>query len=520
METQYSDLQERVKLLEAEIKRQESEIKQYKAQNKQLVDILFPDFIFVFDADFVFADIILPEGLRLFHDKDEVIGTSGRDLYSPEVSDLIHANIKECLRTNKMKEIEYHLDLFGVRYYYQAKIVPMPGNLVFCLIHDIGERIRRMDELLASRRKAEEADRLKSAFLANMSHEIRTPLNAIIGFTEIVLNEDDKDLKEEYMKIIRTNNDLLLQLINDILDLSRIESGKTEIRFEFTNIKDLLSDVEKTQDLRMSPDVTLTVEQIDESIFTYTDAARVKQILFNFLSNAVKHTSKGSINLKLTVESDYLKFSVTDTGKGIPEDKLTTIFDRFEKVDSFVQGTGLGLSIAQGLVERLGGEIGVDSVLGEGSTFWFTIPYRKDLPEITQPKDRIGDIKDLYSTGIIKSKILIVEDSQEAFDTVNEVLGDKYDVIWAPDGESAISAFVLENPSLLLVSMQLPAMSGIDVVKKIRTMSQSIPIIGVTSNDFYIEQKWAMESGCNDVISKPYSALKLEEVATIFIKAR
>lgn len=495
---------------------QEKKVENSEAQYRQLVNTLFPDFIFVFDENFDFADIILPDGLRLFHKNEEVIGTSGRNLYSPEVSDLFVANIKESLETGKVKEIEYHLDLFGTRYYYQARLVPIPGRKIFTLIRDIGDRVRRMEDLLESRRKAQEADKLKSAFLANMSHEIRTPLNAIIGFTEIIISgeEQDTDMIEKYMDIIHSNNELLLQLVNDVLDLSQLESGKNEIVMKRSNVKELMDEIVQTHKLKIKEGLDFNVIGVEEDVWVYTDPNRVKQVLFNFLSNAVKNTEKGSVTLSVTVGENQLIFAVKDTGKGIPNDKIEEIFERFEKLDTFTQGTGLGLSIAKEIVERLGGEIKVESEVGLGSTFSFGIPYKDEMNRLMNSK-KIGRTKELH--GKQYKKILIGEESEENFKIIKETLGKKYELVWAKNGEEVINSFILENPNLILLSIQLPVLSGIDATKKIRSISQSIPIIGVTSNDFYVEQKWAVESGCNDVISKPYSAIKLEEVVTVFI---
>ncbi|MDR0970345.1 MAG: response regulator [Lentimicrobiaceae bacterium] len=498
------------------IKIQEAKAIESEAHYRQLVNVLFPDFIFVFDENFDFVDIILPEGLRLFHNNDEVIGTSGRNLYSPEVSDLFEVNIKETLETGKVKEIEYHLDLFGTRYYYQARLVPIPGRKIFTLIRDIGDRVRRMEDLLESRRKAQEADKLKSAFLANMSHEIRTPLNAIIGFTEILISDEEHDPESvrRYTEIIHSNNELLLQLVNDVLELSQLESGRNEIVLKKTNVKNLIDEVFRTQRLKIKKGLQFNVVAPEEDIWVYTDPNRIKQVLFNFISNASKNTEKGSITLSVMVEENQLKFAVKDTGKGIPENRIHEIFNRFEKLDIFTQGTGLGLSIAKEVVERLGGEIKVESEVGVGSTFSFGIPYKDEMTTLMNAT-KIEEGRELPSKQ--RKKILVGEDSPENYKIIEETLGKRYELIWVTDGEELVNSFILENPNLVLLSIQLPVLSGIDAIKKIRSISQSVPIIGVTSNDFYLEQKWAVESGCNDVISKPYSAIKIEEIVTVFI---
>ncbi|MDR1864057.1 MAG: response regulator [Bacteroidales bacterium] len=495
--------------------KQELEDKLQKAEKKYntLVNALFPNFIFVFDIDFNFVEIITPEGLRLFHNNEELIGTSGRLFYSPEVSELFVFNIRECLENGHLKEIEYHLDLFGTRYFYQARLVPVEGNKVMCLIQDIGDRVRRMEELIAQRRRAEEADRMKSNFLANMSHEIRTPLNAIIGFAGFVASEMNPAKRSKYMDVIRHSSDLLLQVVNDILDLSRLEAGVNDVRFEETDVNALVKEIRKIHQPNMKPEVALHLSCPTGTIRAFTDGNRVKQILFNLLSNAIKNTETGSITLKVAEEGDHLRFSVIDTGRGIPEDKLRVIFNRFEKLDGFAQGTGLGLSICENLVKLLGGEIRVESQLGHGSTFSFTLPYR-NVPD-RREDFKIGSVKELVSQK--HRRILVAEDSDTEFNTVKAALEKRYEVVRAVNGEEALKSFIREKPDIILMDIQMPVLNGIEATRKIRAISSSVPIIAVTTNDFYIEQRMAYESGCNDVISKPYSPSKIEEVVLAFI---
>ncbi len=481
---------------------------------RKLVNTL-PDFIFVFNRDFVFIDVIMPDAMTLLHSREELIGSDARNIFSKEVSDLYVSNIRECLDTGQMKEIEYYLNIGEIRYYFQARIVPFEGDKVFALIHDIGDRIKRMEELLAARRQAEDADRMKTAFLANMSHEIRTPLNAIVGFTEIIAEEEDVEARAQYMDIVRVNNNLLLQLINDILDLARIESGKCEMHFEDTDINMLVQEVEKTYQFKMKPEVEFNIELPSGEICVFTDHSRVTQVLFNLLSNAVKNTESGSITLKVEIEGSFLKFSVIDTGYGIPENKLKTIFNRFEKLNDFVQGTGLGLAICETLVGRLGGEIKVESELGKGSTFSFTVPYRNITHNLLRQQGmKVHSAKQTISQ---RKKILVAEASEASFSFIKDTLEKSYDILWVVNGEEAINSFILESPDLILMNIQLPVINGIDATRKIRSISYSVPIIGITANAFYMDQQWALESGCNDIISKPYSATKLEEIVLAFI---
>ena len=222
------------------------------------------------------------------------------------------------------------------------------------------------------------SDRLKSIFLSNMSHEIRTPLNAIVGFSELLVNTDDPKDKEEYMAIINRNNELLLQLISDILDLSKIEAGTLEFIYDMVDINEMLRGLEMSyrQKIAEHPGIDISFTSHMDECVVYTEKNRVMQVISNFLNNALKFTREGHIHFGYEEQENGLRFFVSDTGKGIPVEKQGEIFKRFVKLDSFTNGTGLGLAICQTIVRKLGGEIGVYSEEGKGSTFWFTLPVR------------------------------------------------------------------------------------------------------------------------------------------------
>jgi len=228
--------------------------------------------------------------------------------------------------------------------------------------------------LIQARDKAEMMDRLKSAFLANMSHEIRTPLNAIVGFSDLLVETEELAERQEYIKIVRENNELLLQLISDILDLSKIEAGT----FEFTNgdvdVNLLCEDIVRSMGMKAKEEVELVFDGHLPVCHVISDRNRIHQVISNFVNNAMKFTSEGSIHVGYKLKDGELEFYVEDTGIGIEKEQLPHIFERFVKLNSFVPGTGLGLSICQSIVEQLGGRIGVDSEKGKGSRFWFTIP--------------------------------------------------------------------------------------------------------------------------------------------------
>ena len=254
---------------------------------------------------------------------------------------------------------------------------PQDGIIeMLCINYDITPLKETEQKLIIARDKAEELDRLKSAFLANMSHEIRTPLNAIVGFSSLLAETDSRNERQEYIKIVQENNELLLQLISDILDLSKIEAGTFNFVYTNVDVNETCAEIIKSMSMKVSKGVELIFEEPFPECYIYTDKNRFTQVISNFINNALKFTQQGSITLGYEqVSHQKIKFYVRDTGMGIPEEKQKSIFERFVKLNTFVQGTGLGLSICKSIVSQMGGEIGVDSTEGVGSCFWFTHPY-------------------------------------------------------------------------------------------------------------------------------------------------
>ena len=245
---------------------------------------------------------------------------------------------------------------------------------MLCINFDITQLKETEQLLIKAKEKAEEADRLKSAFLANMSHEIRTPLNAIVGFSSMLEEAEDQEEKHQYITIIEDNNKLLLQLISDILDLSKIEAGTFDIIPERVNAKQLCNDLFQAMQMKTSPQVELRLKDNLPELTFISDKNRLYQVLLNFVTNALKFTSEGSITIDYKIDGNEVKFSVQDTGMGVEPEKQEAIFTRFVKLNSFIPGTGLGLPICQSIVTQLGGKIGVESEPGRGSCFWFTHP--------------------------------------------------------------------------------------------------------------------------------------------------
>lgn len=256
--------------------------------------------------------------------------------------------------------------------YISIRMVYLSRETVLAFIRNVTES----KKLLEAKNKAEEANRLKSAFLANMSHEIRTPLNAIVGFSSLLSELSEDEEVKEYIHIIEENNELLLQLINDILDLSRIEAGLLEFIEGEMNVNDMFYEIQAASALKAPSQVNIRFSPEWATCIIHTVPNRIKQVINNYVSNALKHTDQGFIDIGYTIHNDNkIRFFVRDTGTGIPIDKQELIFERFTKLNSFKQGTGLGLSICAMIAEKMDGKVGVESMPGEGSEFWFEIPY-------------------------------------------------------------------------------------------------------------------------------------------------
>lgn len=258
-------------------------------------------------------------------------------------------------------------------------------------VHDI-TRLKQVEaELKLAREKAENADRSKSVFLANMSHEIRTPLNAIVGFSELLASASTDEEKTQFLEIVQSNNEMLQQLIADILDLSKIEAGTLEFVFSDVDINQMMSDLEQLFRMRVAElgsGVQIVREASEKEYTMHTDRNRLAQVISNFMTNALKFTQEGSITLGFRLYEEGLYFYVKDTGTGIPQEKLPHVFERFVKLKQEKNGTGLGLSICQTIVRKLGGEIGVESEEGAGSTFWFTLPWEPATrPKLVREKE-------------------------------------------------------------------------------------------------------------------------------------
>ena len=378
---------------------------------------------------------------------------------------------------------------------------------------DIDHQKTIEEELRIAKEKAENLDRLKSAFLANMSHEIRTPLNAIVGFSHLIAESDDAEERKTYYNIVNANNERLLQLINEILDLSKIESGTIEFSFGPASLHNLCREVHDAHIFRTPQGVSLVYESSDESLMIETDKNRVFQVISNLIGNAVKFTKEGSISYGYKLADNQIVFHVTDTGTGIEPEKVGRVFERFAKLNNHAQGTGLGLSICKSIVERLGGKISVSSEFGKGTTFTFTLPYTVAESVSVDSEKKNDDETSGGMSSAVNTRhacILVAEDTDSNFDLLEAILGKEHRIIRAHDGMEVVTMFDEVKPDLILMDIKMPNLDGLEATKIIRELSATVPIIAQSAFAYEQDRKAAEEAGCNDFIAKPIADDKLK----------
>lgn len=380
----------------------------------------------------------------------------------------------------------------------------------------ITDRKKIEQELVAARNKAEESNRLKSAFLANMSHEIRTPLNAIVGFSNILASTDEVEEKEEYINIIESNNTLLLQLISDILDLSKIESNTLDFVNVEVDVNALLHELQQSMQLRASENVQVVFEKTVPECYVMLPKSRLMQVITNLMTNAIKFTKEGYIRFGYSIEEKkQLRFYVSDTGTGIPEEQQKKVFERFVKLNNFVPGSGLGLSICQMIVHYMEGEIWLESEEGKGTTFWFTFPYapavKKAVPVPVYEK------KEVDSDKIV---ILIAEDNIGNFKLFESILKHDYNLLHAWNGKEAVELYRKHQPHLILMDINMPEMNGYEATAEIRKLSKDVPIIAVTAYAFASDEQRIMDSGFDGYAAKPLNAKDLKQQIVNALKMR
>ena len=367
-------------------------------------------------------------------------------------------------------------------------------------------------------REAENASKMKSLFLANMSHEIRTPLNAIEGFSRVMCETDSQAERTKYMEIIESNNSRLMTLINEILDLSRVESGEVAVRKSMTNLDDICKNIQNTFKFRCPETVQMIWSKANMAVTLNTDENRIMQVFSNLISNALKHTSKGSITYgyRLIDDGQDVEFFVQDTGSGIAPEYINKIFDTYVSKDAETQsGYGLGLALCKIIVEKLGGTISVSSTLGEGSTFRFNIPFEgtiggvaKNTRTTTNSRSiRINKHTDLENAPLI----LVAEDEDNNYELVKVILSKRYRLLRARNGIEAVQFCEEEQPDLVLMDIRMPDMNGLDATRIIKEVRHDLPIIALSAYAFDENIKEAKAAGCDDFMPKPFRVEDLIE---------
>ena len=373
--------------------------------------------------------------------------------------------------------------------------------------------------------KAEKASRMKSLFLANMSHEIRTPLNAIEGFSRVIVETDSPEERMKYLEIIESNNSRLMSLINEILDLSRVESGEIIIKKSPVNLETLCNSIMQLFKFRCPSTIQLDWQKPDLAITMNTDENRLTQVFSNLISNALKHTTKGRITFGYNIKDDgqEIEFYVKDTGSGISPEFIDHIFETYASKDAEQQkGYGLGLALCRIIVEKMGGGIGVESVLGEGSTFTFTMPFHGTIGGMSTSNRTTTNMRTLRASSNPDESqlktILVAEDEESNYELVRIVLQKRYRLIRACNGIEAVTMNEDEHPDLILMDIRMPEMNGLDATRIIKEVNSQTPVIALSAYAFDENIREAKAAGCDEFMAKPFRVEDLIEVCAKYIK--
>ena len=399
------------------------------------------------------------------------------------------------------------------------------NKLVRKITSERDEALLKLNEYEEKIRKAEKASRMKSLFLANMSHEIRTPLNAIEGFSRVIAETDSPEERMKMLEIVESNNNRLLSLINEILDLSRVESGEIQMKKAPANLTDMCANIKQIFKFRCPEQIKLVASIPSKTVILNTDINRVTQVFCNLISNALKHTISGSITFGYNVSEDGkdIIMQVADTGSGIDPNDIDSIFQTYVSKDAEHQnGYGLGLPLSKIIVEKLGGHISVKSKLGEGSTFTFVLPFDGSFAgnnTTSKPCFTISrTLRAKADVDISKLKlVLVAEDEDCNWELIQNVLNNRYRILRAKNGIEAVTMNEEEHPDLILMDIRMPEMNGLDATRIIKEINPVIPVVALSAYAFEDTINEAMDAGCNEFISKPFKMEHLIETIEKFI---
>lgn len=380
---------------------------------------------------------------------------------------------------------------------------------------------QKLKEYEEKAQKAEKASKMKSLFLANMSHEIRTPLNAIEGFSRVLVETDSQEDRMKFFEIIESNNNRLMSLVNEILDLSRVEAGEITMKKSSTDLNQLCDSIKNLFKFRCPETVKLSWKKPNMAVTFNTDANRITQVFSNLISNALKHTSAGSITYgyRMLDEGSNIEFFVQDTGTGIAPEDLQHIFNTYvsRDADTNNNGYGLGLALCKIIVEKLGGKIYVESKLGEGSLFHFVLPFEGTIGGIAPARNTTtSNVRTIRVSGRPDDKnkktILVAEDEDSNYELVKIVLHKRYRLIRAHNGIEAVTMNEEEHPDLILMDIRMPEMNGLDATRIIKEIDTDTPVIALSAYAFEENIRDAKDAGCDEFMAKPFKVENLIEI--------
>ena len=453
----------------------------------------------------------------------EAIGHTDFEFYPEEVAREKRKQDEEVMATGQeMHWLAEESDIDGNLLYLDKRKMRIGGDncppFLLSIEWNITEMEQMRRELVVAKKKAETSDQLKSAFLANMSHEIRTPLNAIVGFSRLIAESEEYAERRMYYQIVEANNERLLSLINEILDLSKIEANMVEFIMGPVRLQTLFEEIYQAHLLRCPEEVALVNDaDPDHDVVIHTDKNRLFQVISNLIGNAFKFTTHGAVTFGYRIEGKRVSFYVKDTGTGIPKEKLASVFDRFVKANNFVQGTGLGLSISKTIIEKLQGEISVTSEVDKGTTFSFYLPLPEEEIELVETEVQAESTATRATTQRParprsskehKPLILAAEDVESNYTLLRATLSKRYRLEWAKDGIEAVRMNEELHPDLILMDMKMPNLDGLQATAIIHEVSD-VPIIALTAFAFDSDRVKALEAGCVDFMTKPFTPERL-----------